>query len=86
MNARTATSDKQIAKIVLKCAAPGSGKNYNGNDEMTTTAGSIQKAEDNVMIVVDGINQSEVTITNQFTAISGGTQLRIHSMGVYYVK
>ena len=86
MNAMTVTSDKQIAKIVIKCAAPGSGKNYNGNDEMTTTAGSIQKAEDNVMIVVDGINQKEVTITNQFTAISGGTQLRIHSMGVYYVK
>ena len=86
MNAMTVTSDKQIAKIVIKCAAPGSGKNYNGNNEMTTTAGSIQKAEDNVMIVVDGINQSEVTITNQFTAISGGTQLRIHSMGVYYVK
>ena len=86
MNAMTVTSDKQIAKIVIKCAAPGSGKNYNGNNEMTTTAGSIQKADDNVMIVVDGINQSAVTITNQFTAISGGTQLRILSMGVYYVK
>ena len=86
MNAMTVTSDKQIAKIVIKCAAPGSGKNYNGNDEMTTTAGSIQKAEDNVMIVVDGINQKEVTITNDFTQNSGGTQLRIHSMGVYYVK
>ena len=85
MNAMTVTSDKQIAKIVIKCTAPDS-KNYNGNDEMTTTAGTIQKADDNVMIVVDGINQSEVTITNQFTAISGGTQLRILSMGVYYVK
>ena len=82
MNTMTITSDKQIAKIVIKCTAPDS-KNYNGNDEMTTTAGTIQKADDNVMIVVDGINQSEVTITNQFTAISGGTQLRIHSMGVY---
>ena len=85
MNTMTITSDKQIAKIVIKCTAPDS-KNYNGNDEMTTTAGSIQKADDNVMIVVDGINQSAVTITHQFTAISGGTQLRIHSMGVYYVK
>ena len=85
MNTMTITSDKQIAKIVIKCTAPDS-KNYNGNDEMTTTAGSIQKADDNVMIVVDGINQSAVTITNQFTAISGGTQLRILSMGVYYVK
>ena len=85
MNTMTITSDKQIAKIVIKCTAPDS-KNYNGNDEMTTTAGTIQKADDNVMIVVDGINQSEVTITNQFTAISGGTQLRILSMGVYYVK
>lgn len=86
MNSMTVTSDKQIAKIVIKCAAPGSGKNYNGNNEMTTTSGSIQKAEDNVMIVVDGINQKEVTITNDFTQNSGGTQLRIHSMGVYYVK
>ena len=85
MNTMTITSDKQIAKIVIKCTAPDS-KNYNGNDEMTTTAGTIQKADDNVMIVVDGINQSEVTITNQFTAITGGTQLRILSMGVYYVK
>ena len=84
-NSMTVASDKQIAKIVIKCTAPDS-KNYNGNDEMTTTAGTIQKADDNVMIVVDGINQSEVTITNQFTAISGGTQLRILSMGVYYVK
>ena len=84
-NSMTVASDKQIAKIVIKCTAPDS-KNYNGNDEMTTTAGSIQKADDNVMIVVDGINQSAVTITNQFTAISGGTQLRILSMGVYYVK
>ncbi|MDY5124971.1 MAG: hypothetical protein SPE90_01555 [Prevotella sp.] len=86
MNAMTVTSDKQIAKIVIKCAAPGSGKNYNGNDEMTTTAGSIQKAEDNVMIVVDGINQKEVTITNDYAQTSSGTQLRILSMGVYYVK
>ena len=85
MNTMTITSDKQIAKIVIKCTAPDS-KNYNGNDEMTTTAGSIQKADDNVMIVVDGINQKEVTITNDFTQNSGGTQLRIHSMGVYYVK
>ena len=86
MNAMTVTSDKQIAKIVIKCAAPGSGKNYNGNDEMTTTAGSIEKANDKVTIVVDGINQKEVTITNDFTQDNGGTQLRIHSMGVYYVK
>ena len=84
-NSMTVASDKQIAKIVIKCTAPDS-KNYNGNDEMTTTAGTIQKDNDNVTIVVDGINQSAVTITNQFTAISGGTQLRIHSMGVYYVK
>ena len=53
---------------------------------MTTTAGSIEKANDKVTIVVDGINQKEVTITNDFTQDNGGTQLRIHSMGVYYVK
>lgn len=85
LNSMTVTSDKQIAKIVIKCTAPDS-KNYNGNEQMTTTAGSIEKAADNVMIVVDGINQKEVTITNDFTTNSGGTQLRIHSMAVYYVK
>lgn len=86
LNSMTVTSDKQIAKIVIKCAAPDASKNYNGNEQMTTTAGSIEKAADNVMIVVDGINQKEVTITNDFTTNSGGTQLRIHSMAVYYVK
>ena len=85
-NSMIVASDKQIAKIVIKCAAPGSGKNYNGNEQMTTTAGSIEKSADNVMIVVDGINQKEVTITNDFTTNSGGTQLHIHNMAVYYVK
>lgn len=84
-NSMTVASDKQIAKIVIKCAAPDS-KNYNGNDEMTTTAGTIQKADDKVTIVVDGINQKEVTITNDYAQTSSGTQLRILSMGVYYVK
>ena len=86
MNAMTVTSDKQISKIVIKCAAPNGSTYYNGNNEMTTTAGSIQKADDNVMIVVDGINQKEVTITNDYVQNSGGTQLRIHSMCGYYVK
>ena len=85
MNTMTITSDKQIAKIVIKCTAPDS-KNYNGNDEMTTTTGTIQKADDKVTIVVDGINQKEVTITNDYAQTSSGTQLRILSMGVYYVK
>ena len=84
-NSMTVASDKQIAKIVIKCTAPDS-KNYNGNDEMTTTAGTIQKADDKVTIVVDGINQKEVTITNDYAQTSSGTQLRILSMGVYYVK
>ena len=84
-NSMTVASDKQIAKIVIKCTAPDS-KNYNGNDEMTTTTGTIQKADDKVTIVVDGINQKEVTITNDYAQTSSGTQLRILSMGVYYVK
>lgn len=85
-NTMTVTSDQQIAKIVIKCAAPNGSTLYNGNEQMTATSGSIEKAADNVMIVVDGINQKEVTITNDFSTNSGGTQLRIHSMAVYYVK
>lgn len=85
-NTMTVTSDQQIAKIVIKCAAPNGSTLYNGNEQMTATSGSIEKAADNVTVVVDGINQKEVTITNDFTTNSGGTQLRIHSMAVYYVK
>ncbi|MDY3099374.1 MAG: hypothetical protein SOW60_08085, partial [Bacteroidaceae bacterium] len=84
-NSMTVASDKQIAKIVFKCTATDS-TNYNGYDEMTTSAGTILKADDKVTIVVDGINQKEVTITNDYAQTSSGTQLRILSMGVYYVK
>ncbi|MGN0233283.1 MAG: hypothetical protein ACI4B5_02540 [Bacteroidaceae bacterium] len=86
MNSMTVTSDNQIAKIVIKCAAASGSTLYNGNEQMTTTSGSIEKDADNVTIVVDGINQKEVTITNDFTSNSGGTQLRVHSLAVYYVK
>ncbi len=85
-NLMKVTSTKTIAKVVLTCAAPGGGKNYNGNDEMTTTAGTISKAADNVTITIDNVNSKEVTITNDYSTTSGGTQLRIVSMGVSYAK
>ena len=85
-NSMTLSSSKTIAKIVLTCAAPGGGKNYNGNAEMKTTSGTISKASDNVTVTIDNVNSKEVTITNDYTAISGGVQLRIVSMGVSYAK
>ena len=85
-NSMTLSSTKTIAKVVLTCAAPGGGKNYNGNAEMATTSGTISKASDNVTVTIDNVNSKEVTITNDYTAISGGVQLRIVSMGVSYAK
>lgn len=85
-NTMTVKADKSIAKVVLTCAAPGGGKNYNGNDEMTTSAGSITKASDNVTVTIDAINSTEVTVTNDFTATSGGTQLRVVNLEVFYAK
>lgn len=85
-NTMTVKAGKNIAKVVITCAAKNGSTLYNGNEQMTTSAGAITKASDNVTVTIDGINNSEVTVTNDFTAISGGTQLRVVNLEVFYAK
>lgn len=85
-NSMEMTATKNIAKVVINCAAPYSGTNYNGNDQMTTTAGTISKSADKLSVTIDGINSKSFTLANEHTAVSGGTQLRIVSMTITYAE
>lgn len=85
-NSMEMTATKNIAKVVINCAAPYQGTNYNGNDQMTTTAGTISKSADKLSVTIDGINSKSFTLANEHTAISGGTQLRIVSMTITYAE
>ena len=85
-NSMEMTATKNIVKVVINCAAPYSGTNYNGNDQMTTTAGTISKSADKLSVTIDGINSKSFTLANEHTAISGGTQLRIVSMTITYAE
>lgn len=85
-NSMKMTATKTIAKVVIKCAAPYKGTNYNGNDQMTTTAGTISKSDDKLSVTIDGINSKSFTLANEYTAITKGTQLRIVSMTITYAE
>lgn len=85
-NSMEMTATKNIAKVVINCAAPYSGTNYNGNDQMTTTAGTISKSADKLSVTIDGINSKSFTLANEHTATTKGTQLRIVSMTITYAE
>lgn len=85
-NSMKMTATKTIAKVVIKCAAPYKGTNYNGNDQMTTTAGTISKSDDKLSVTIDGINSKSFTLANEYTATTKGTQLRIVSMTITYAE
>lgn len=85
-NSMEMTATKNIAKVVINCAAPYQGTNYNGNDQMTTTAGTISKSADKLSVTIDGINSKSFTLANEFTATTKGTQLRIVSMTITYAE
>lgn len=85
-NSMEMTATKNIAKVVINCAAPCSGTNYNGNDQMTTTAGTISKSADKLSVTIDGINSKSFTLANEYTATTKGTQLRIVSMTITYAE
>ena len=85
-NSMEMTATKNIVKVVINCAAPYQGTNYNGNDQMTTTAGTISKSADKLSVTIDGINSKSFTLANEHTATTGGTQLRIVSMTITYAE
>ena len=85
-NSMEMTATKNIAKVVINCAAPYQGTNYNGNDQMTTTAGTISKSADKLSVTIDGINSKSFTLANEYTATTKGAQLRIVSMTITYAE
>lgn len=84
-----ANTSKKITGIKIQCTDPYNGTSYNGNSTMYVTAdgtkgGSIDKTDTSVTI--SGINGNTIEIVNYHTANSGGTQLRIVSITVYYAN
>lgn len=80
------SADNTIAKMVITCAAGSGTTYYNGNPTMTTSAGTITKASDNVTVTIDNINAKSFKLTNEHTSTSAGVQFRIVSIAVYYAK
>lgn len=86
-NVLTLSSSKKIAKIVINCAKPTSGKNNNGNDEAYATDGTHKvtvKKNSDTQVQFTGLDGKKVDIVNDYSGTSGGTQLRIKSMAIYY--
>lgn len=86
-NVITLSSSKKIEKVIINCASPASGKNYNGNDEAYATDGThkvtVEKNSD-TQVQFTGLDGKKVDIVNDYSGTSGGTQLRIKSMAIYY--
>lgn len=84
-----ANTSKKISGIFIQCTDPYQGTNYNGNATMYTTvdgskAGNIAKTDTSVTLTNLGGNTVE--IVNDHTSNSGGTQLRIVSITIYYAE
>lgn len=81
-NVITLSSSKKIAKVIINCVST-----YNGNDEAYATDGTnkvmITKNSD-AQVQFTGLDGNEVQIVNDYSGTSGGTQLRIQNMAIYY--
>lgn len=84
-----ANSSKKITGLFIQCTDPYNGTNYNGNDQLYATSdgtkgGSISKTDDTVTIT--SLSGNTVEVVNDYSGNSGGTQLRIVSLTVYYAE
>lgn len=86
LNKMTIQSDKKIEKVVLICNEASESTLYNGNKTATVTAGTLDWADDNKTVTINDVNDNVVELVNQHTANSGGVQLRIHDIKIYYAK
>jgi hypothetical protein len=84
----TATN-KTIVKVSITTTDGYKGTLYNGNDEAYAMSGdtkvAINKASD-TQAIFSGLSASTITIVNDYTAASGGVQLRIKSITITYAK
>ena len=76
-NSVTISSTKKISKIEFECIA-----NYLGNSQLTASPGSLSK--DGTKLTVSDINATSVKVTNDYTDVKSGTQLRFTSITVTY--
>lgn len=86
-NVLTLSSSKKIVKVIINCTSPDGDKNYTGNDEAYATDGThkvtVEKNSD-TRVQFTGLDGKKVDIVNDYSGTSGGTQLRIKSMAIYY--
>lgn len=82
------TTGKKIAKITITANDPDT-KKYNGNDQAYAMSGetkiTINKVSD-TQVEFSGLSASTITVVNDFSTASGGTQLRIKSITITYAK
>lgn len=86
LNKMTIQSNNKIEKVVLICNDASGSDLYNGNKTATVTAGTLDWADDNKTVTINDVNGNAVELVNQHTANSGGVQLRIHDIKIYYAK
>lgn len=86
LNKMTIQSDNKIEKVVLICNDASGSDLYNGNKTATVTAGTLDWADDNKTVTINDVNSNVVELVNKHTTNSGGVQLRIHDIKIYYAK
>lgn len=75
----TSLDNRPIKTIVINCVPT-----HRGNEQMTTSRGTISKNAAAETVTISDINAPDVTIKNAYTENKSGTQLRIVSMEVIY--
>lgn len=78
-NSVTISSAKTISKVEFDCVA-----NYTGNDQLTASPGSV--AKDGTKVTISNVKASTVKVTNDYTDVKAGTQLRIVSITITYAE
>ena len=86
LNKMKISSDQKIEKVVIVCNDASGTTLYNGNKTATVSAGSIEWADDNKTITLKDVNSTEVELVNFHTANTGGVQIRIHDVQIFYAK
>ena len=80
---------KTIVSVSIKTTDGFNGKLYNGNDKAYMLNGTAQvpiKKVSDTNVKFEPLNNSTVTLVNDFTENKGGTQLRISAITITYAK
>lgn len=88
-NTLTINANKIIKKVSMVTNTAYNGTLYNGNDQAYAQSGSNKVSinkESETSVSFNGLNNSTITIVNDYTEAKGGTQLRIKSLTITYAK